>query len=205
MRKWSYRLSLIVAGLFITYWLSVKAVFLWLQYDPDRLFTFIDTVAGVEIAVEQMSVSQTWSTANIELKNVEIISPEWSLEMKLLQTDVNFFSVWLPKMRYGQSFTVDGAELTLQPSFEEPEEPFNFSQFDLHGKTSFVRRLWKIIRISDLSILFNRQDQLKLHLNLLQSYFGLKWSFGGLSSISVQGEKVTDFQFKGDFLTNVWN
>ena len=205
MRKWLYRLSLLIFGLFFAYWLTIKAVFSWIQYFPEHFLEFSKSVTGFQVSVDSINVRQAWNQVDVELKDFSISTPDWIFTSQVFKADLNVFSIWLPKMRYGKNLYVEGTELTIQPSLNSSETDFDLFDMQINPEQWPIHRFWQTVRISDLVVIFNGHEPIRWNLKLLQSYFGLKWSFGGLSSLSIGDELATDFQFKGDFVTNIWN
>ncbi|MDX1796010.1 MAG: DUF3971 domain-containing protein [Hydrogenovibrio sp.] len=206
MRDWFYRISLVLAGIFLVYLVGVRAFLIWVQYAPQSAFTFVETMTRSTIHVGKVQADQTWAGVKFDLQDFSYDDAKINLHAKHVSGDFNIFSPWIPQLKYGQDLNVKGVQATFKNARNFFSGGFPSDQVkNLDLQDWQLQKIWKSIKLENTDFTFQGDNPANIKIKVFQSYFGLKWSFAGLVEFKTPGNLSSEFQLKGDFLTNIWN
>ena len=198
-----YQVALVLLFLLAFYLLSVRVAITWVQYSPEKFFSFVEQVTNSTIDVDDVLIDQSWLGLDVQILGLKYEDKVFNIDVSNVEFDFNIFSPWLPYIKYGNYFKADQALVYKKDTSHKINPKGGFLIFSPESWP--VQKIWKSIKVSDINFQYYSDHLYSFNLKKFQSYAGIKLTFVGLLELAINKQAKTELQFKGSFSTNVWN
>jgi len=168
--------------LLLAYWVSVRALFMWVEYAPKQVEQVVKWASDSQINYQNLTVKQTLLGAQVEIKQFQLNQPKLYLGFHRLSFDFNFLAPFIYQVAYGEHFELEKGELLFKPGLASksslssrlsPAQLWqNLRQQVFH---SSLKNIWSVVDIRHFSIGQMGHQAFYLTLHSLKSFRSDKW------------------------------
>lgn len=205
MLKRLQQLFLLVISLGLVYLIVVRAVLTWAQTAPEHFLPFVEQITQTQIQIDQLNIEQTWLGFDFEVKNAQIRSDSFQGQLNYASGDLNLWFFLSGDWHYGEKLILEGLTVSLAESQPDKEAKRLFNDLKIDQAWSILYKSWQLINLKNIQFsLPFEQHRLAFGIDSIQSYRGVKWTIGGILTLSVDHAEKSRIQLKGRFSPPAW-
>ncbi|PLA75203.1 hypothetical protein CYQ88_02960, partial [Hydrogenovibrio sp. SC-1] len=205
MLKRLQQLFLLFISLGLAYLIVVRAVLTWAQTAPEYFLPFVEQITQTQIQIDRLNIEQTWLGFEFEVKNAQIRSESFQGQLNYASGDLNLWFFLGGDWHYGEKLMLDGVTVSMAGRKLDKDAKRSFNDLKIDQAWSILYKSWQLINLKNIQLsLPFEQHHFAFGIDSIQSYRGVKWTVGGILTLSVDNAKKSRIQLKGRFSPPAW-
>ncbi|WP_127471179.1 hypothetical protein [Thiomicrorhabdus aquaedulcis] len=218
--KKTHRFLEVLLAIFVVYLLLTRAVITWAQSMPEPFVASVEWLTASEVNFSELTIKQDWLGFELQVHNLTVNRPEFSLKLDLVKGDINLFAPLWPSLDYGAALIIQNghletkSNLTTQDSLSQDNAVqadlvnpvFSLEQWQTRAYEHLnVGRLWKRIKFDNITLSDATRPGQSLKIVHLQALKAAQMHVVAEVSLGLPpGFNHERFNIKARVIPNVW-